>query len=385
MPPKRAVGLAKTNKLKKAHDPEPKRRRTDGGEELEVHPELVQVTSEDWGDLKELYARSKDAADEGDVQFGDHIIACSTCSSRAIPEGPAKALHLFRGVLHECDRIIRNFPDPSQIIIEEASTLANTFDPYSLPSSFHSLYANAILDIGTVIGKDPDFSIEGEPDALEDYLNAAFEILGASAAQHQTTDKHDWAHNFAWMKGLLLLADIRGGEKSEIHRSTSLEKQNIMDLSGAELVEKAQKHFQTCSYLLSEHQERNEEGEARYLLEYPSFPAFLSIYTHLLLNVVEGIDSPEEQTKKAEQIRAILDLATQSLMENSDVKQRLCVESDIKMCMALIGRIQAEASISSVDDEDLNNPLVITARADLKECKSPIYDELSLRANYAAL
>jgi len=213
MPPKRAVGLAKTNKAKKAQEgPEAKKRRTDGGDEIEAEPEAVQVSFEDWGDLKELYARAKDAADE---------------------EGPTKALPLLRGVLHECDRIIRNCPDPSHAIIEEASTLSNSSDPYSMPSSFHSLYANAILDIGTIIGKDPEFSIEGEPLLLEDYLSAAFEILGVSAAKHQTADKHDWAHNFAWMNGLLLLADTRGGETPETHGSASLEKKKHYRLVGS--------------------------------------------------------------------------------------------------------------------------------------------------------
>jgi len=155
-------------------------------------------------------------------------------------------------------------------------------------------------------------------------------------------------------------------------------KKNITGLSEAELVEKAHKHFQTCSYLISQHQERSNEGEAGHLLEYPSHAALLSIYAHLLLNIVEGVDSAEEQTRRAEQIGTILDLATQSLKENLNVKQSPSVESDINRGMALIGRIRAEASISSVDDEDLNNPLVITARADLKECEKLLQKARSL-------
>ena len=77
MPPKRAVGLAKTNKGKKAQDgPDAKKRRTDGEGGPEIQAETAQLASEDWRDLKELYARAKNAADEGDVQFGNHIIIC---------------------------------------------------------------------------------------------------------------------------------------------------------------------------------------------------------------------------------------------------------------------------------------------------------------------
>ena len=291
-----------------------------------------------------------------------------------LPEGPTKGLPLLRGVLHECDRIIRNYPDPSQVIISEASSPANGFDPYSVHSSFYSLYANALLDIGIVIGKEPDFAIEGEPESIEDYLSAAFEILQTSAVKYQIADPNDWAHNYGWMKGLLLLADIRGGKTLEPHRSASLEKQSIMDFSAAELVEKAQRHFETCSFLLSELQQGNREDGAQ-LLEYPSFPAFVSIYAHLLLNVVDEVDSPEEQIKKAEEIGVILDLATQRLKEIPTVERCLSVESDIKRGKALIRRIQVEASISLVDDEDLHNPLVITARADLEKCMSQMYEE----------
>ncbi|KAF8326989.1 uncharacterized protein EI90DRAFT_1855240 [Cantharellus anzutake] len=383
MPPKRAIGLAKAKKAKLAEDDrEAKRRRTDNGEVIEDQADTAQVTDGDWGDLKELYARVKNAADEGDVLFrSSRYIAQMYCPT----EGPTKALPWLRGVLHDCDRIIRNVPDPSQLIVNGAPDPGS--DPYAVHSSFYSLYANAILDIGAIVGKEPDLVVEGEPDSLEDYIGAAFDILEKNAAKYETADKHDWAHNYAWMTGLLLLADIKGGDSLESSptQSASSKTRNIMDWSPAQLVEKAQKHFETCSSLHPSPdspeppQEENKGEEVQTALEYPALPAFLSHYAHLVLGVLESIELPEEQTKKAEEIGLILGSAAEKLRAQPNFKGHLLVESDVKKGLALVGRIKAEASTSSlVDDEDLGHPLVVKARIDLRECVNLLQEARAL-------
>ncbi|KAF9511356.1 hypothetical protein BS47DRAFT_1346876 [Hydnum rufescens UP504] len=160
MAPKRPLGLAKTKKEKVS-----KRQRTDlqpeDGASAE-QPEAgvgapVDVTTDDWEDLKELFSRAQ----------------------VALLDDPATALPLFRGQ-----------------------------NPREPPTAFFALYADALIHSGHIIGINSEVALEGEPDSPLAYFEAALDIVesGAEKANAGSQSGDDWKLHYSWTKALVLLA-----------------------------------------------------------------------------------------------------------------------------------------------------------------------------------
>lgn len=117
---------------------------------------------------------------------------------------------LFRGVLHECDRITRNYSEESiaQLSAPTASTEARPLDAHS---NFYALFADALIHSGVIIGRSPDLIMEGEPDSAEAYFQAARDLFDKNQREKEG-GFGDPRSQFTWGSTLLLLADVKAAD-----------------------------------------------------------------------------------------------------------------------------------------------------------------------------
>lgn len=119
----------------------------------------------------------------------------------------AKSLPLFRGVLHDCDRITRNFSEAS---IAQLSTSAHSAHT-SLHNNFYALFADALIHSGWIIGKNPDLILPNEPDSAEAYFQAARDLFDQNVRENQGSFT-DVLSQLTWGSTLLFLADTKAAD-----------------------------------------------------------------------------------------------------------------------------------------------------------------------------
>lgn len=190
--PKRPLGLSKS-KGKGSAAPVSKKQKT-------THEvEDSQSLKDDWEDLQELFAR----ANATFVKGGTYCFGPLTTHAHKNYSDLPVALPLLRGVVHECDRIQRNTSE------EELSKLAALESLHTghtnSHSSFSSLYADALLHMGLIIGREPELIVEDEPDSAESYFEGAKTLLDERWPNKQIDDVR---LQFTWANVLLLLADV---------------------------------------------------------------------------------------------------------------------------------------------------------------------------------
>ncbi|KIO24679.1 hypothetical protein M407DRAFT_244351 [Tulasnella calospora MUT 4182] len=153
--PKRPRGLLKSKKAGKAAEDDggrsSKRLKTDhdaGDAEVSVDSaEKLDVTLEDWEDLKELFENSLEALE------GENPLVA--------------APPLLRGILHECDRFIRHHPDPTTVYeSSQDSKLA-----------FAAIHGSALFYMARIISVQPDIASAGEPQNSSSWFEAALKIF----------------------------------------------------------------------------------------------------------------------------------------------------------------------------------------------------------------
>jgi hypothetical protein len=173
--------------------------------------EKATVDFDDWEDLKELYDQALERYQGDD-------------STEALP--------MLRGVLHECDRFLRFYPDPSILIMRRtanpgdsnpaspsaSSSRANS-PPFSppeisggdLPTAFHAIYGSALFMFGNIIARDTAFAKPGEPSEGSPYYLAALDVFEAGENLPCNTSREpggeDWRMAISWGRTLVCLAD----------------------------------------------------------------------------------------------------------------------------------------------------------------------------------
>jgi len=215
---KRPLGLSKS-KGKASAAPTSKKQK------IAHEAEDSQSLEDDWEDLQELFARANTAF----IRGGTYCISNPPSSSPAHPNNLdlLGALPLLRGVVHECDRIQRNAGEEElkKLAALESSHAGRT----NSHSSFFSLYADALLHMGLIIGHEPELIVEGEPDSAESYFEAAKTLLDERWPNKQQID--DVRLQFTWANVLLLLANVVV--------STADEDNSEVDVEIPELIEDA--------------------------------------------------------------------------------------------------------------------------------------------------
>jgi hypothetical protein len=138
----------------------------------------------------------------------------------------ATALPLFRGVIHEADRIWRQCPDPSALMVSAGSDEEQS--PREPPTAFFVLYADALIHSGHIIGINPEVTLEGEPDSPLAYFEAALDIIesGPEKANAGSQPGDDWKLHYSWARALVLLAGAKitqpGIDEAEAHSTTTV-------------------------------------------------------------------------------------------------------------------------------------------------------------------
>ncbi|KAG9014343.1 hypothetical protein FRB94_012749 [Tulasnella sp. JGI-2019a] len=121
-----------------------------GAEDLTAEGSGKSVTYEDWEDLKEIFANA--------------------LHNYKGPE-PTTCAPLLRGVIHECDRFIRNLDDPTSVYrtnLEVSSSVSRPTTDSLL--SFATIQGYALYLMGTLILDDPAIVTEGEPTDPAEYF-----------------------------------------------------------------------------------------------------------------------------------------------------------------------------------------------------------------------
>ncbi|KAJ6624873.1 hypothetical protein B0H10DRAFT_2162006 [Mycena sp. CBHHK59/15] len=162
--------------------------------------------SEDWDDLKELFARAADQYECDDV---------------------TEALPLLRGVIHECHRFLVLYEDPSVLFSEPVRPRSKSPDVLTptpetkpkkckcreSPTAFHAILGTALFLFGNLIAQDPALALPDEPCTPAPYWLAALDVFETGENLPSRTSgrgceaQEDWRMAIVWGRTLVCVAD----------------------------------------------------------------------------------------------------------------------------------------------------------------------------------
>lgn len=156
-----------------------------------------------------------------------------------------EAVELLRGVIHECNRLLRLHPtvlltpsahprvspglgrvsppdfasgaddrgrSPGASHGEREREGVNRATPTLAPSTFHYMYGTALFLLGKIIGAEPSLAKDGEPAGSPAFYLAALDVFEMGENLPRRWDEHgssreDWRMAVVWGRCLVCLAD----------------------------------------------------------------------------------------------------------------------------------------------------------------------------------
>jgi hypothetical protein len=234
-----------------------KRPKRDGSDEHDGpgdsrRVERAAADVEDWDDLKELFNDVIEKYEGAHIfsldfsMFFSSLISLSSGSCRRHSNASSagdeltEAVELLRGVIHECNRLLRLHPDPSVIFMPSSPPRASPglgrMSPGSSvrrdwgndigspghtdvgriyvdrPTAFHYMYGTALFLLGKIISAEPSLAKDGEPAGSPAFYLAALDVFEMGENLPKRWDEHgssreDWRMAIVWGRCLVCLAD----------------------------------------------------------------------------------------------------------------------------------------------------------------------------------
>ncbi|KAG8760290.1 hypothetical protein FRC11_000627 [Ceratobasidium sp. 423] len=281
---------------------EPAAKKARGDDAAPQDPEEVKV--QDWQDLDELFENALDAL-----------------------YGPswASALPLFRGVLHECARLVSVHNDPTLIYspLEGEALVGSENTP---ASAFFTIYASAWFIMSTFARNDPSLLTEGEPDEpLEYILSALAACEKGQQALNVRKQAKAWDLEFIWGRALVAAAQSLADSEDEPRASengTTDVRAHFLGPDSSAALGRAFEHLNYAakhrpqpidpSNVIEDEQELKDERFARALLE--TAQGILAVSESLQYEgsfPVRYLEGSRELLHRAKEIRIPMELETQ--------------------------------------------------------------------------
>ncbi|KAJ7286089.1 hypothetical protein C8J57DRAFT_1286692 [Mycena rebaudengoi] len=179
-------------------------------ETMDVDVGTQPTNTEDWDDLKELFARAADRYEADDV-----------------PE----ALPLLRGVIHECHRILILHEDPSVLwakpVTEPTTSKKKKCKCKESPTAFHAIFGTALFLFANLIAQDPTVALPDEPSTPAPYWLAALDVfetgenLPSRTSGRGCESVEDWRMAVIWGRTLVCVADEAVTLQDQLHRKSA--------------------------------------------------------------------------------------------------------------------------------------------------------------------
>ena len=209
---------------------------------------------EDWDDLKELFNGVIEKYEGTPVFlifslnfifFFSFLLDSLLTDSPSVGDEITDAVELLRGVIHECNRLLRLHPDPSVLFTPnshpQASPGLGRLSPPAFasgagvrspwggdigspgpptierlfvdrPTAFHYIYGTALFLLGKIISAEPSLAKIGEPAGSPAFYLAALDVFEMGENLPKRWDEHgrsreDWRMAVVWGRCLVCLAD----------------------------------------------------------------------------------------------------------------------------------------------------------------------------------
>lgn len=132
-----------------------------------------------------------------------------------IGEQPASAAPLLRGIMHECDRFVRNGFD------SQSTAQPSSLQSPDSPLVFGTIQGSALYLMGNLVQDDPSILTSDEPNEPSTYFKAASDIFRTTSNKHPNTSQkdHGWKARleFSWGHSILGQSDPPDLEVATAH------------------------------------------------------------------------------------------------------------------------------------------------------------------------